>query len=323
MKKLDVVVSEKQLITLIIPAFNEALSLPSLIERLHSVLKTEQLEVIIVDDGSTDNTIEVVVELSKQYAFLRYISFSRNFGHMQALRAGIDHAKGDCAITLDADLQHPPELVPELIKKWREGFDIVNTVRTGTKDTSSTKKLTSAIYYWCINYLADTPISSGAADFRLMDRVVVKILQQYREQEIFWRGLIPSLGFKVTQISYEADARHSGKTKYNSRKMLRLARHGILAVSTRPLRLAIVLAFITGSLSLLYMCYALGVRIFTDKALTGWTSLIVIISAIGSLQFFVLGIMGEYLAQVLKEVRHRPNYIISKTNLPELKLEAM
>jgi len=220
-----------------------------------------------------------------------------------------------CAISLDADLQHPPALIPELISKWEEGFEIVNTMRHDHASISLTKKLTSKIFYQIMRKLSDVNIANGMADFRLIDQKVLKQLKLFNENYLFFRGIIPWMGFKQTIVPFTANERFAGTTKYTFKKMLKFATTGVTAFSVKPLRLSIYLGSIIALTAFLYGLYATYIHFFTDRAVTGWTSLIFSVLFVGGINLLMLGIIGEYLGKLFIENKRRPNYLISDTNL--------
>lgn len=305
-------------ISVIVPCFNEEESLITFNETLiRSLPKNYHYEIIYVNDGSVDNTLQIIFNLAKENPIVKYISFSRNFGHQNALKAGYDFASGDCAISLDADLQHPPDVIPELINKWEEGFEIVNTIRNDHDSISMTKKVTSGIFYQMMRKLSDVNIENGMADFRLIDKKVLKQLKLFPENFLFFRGLIPWVGFKQTVVPFKANERFAGTTKYTFKKMVKFATTGVTAFSVKPLRLSIYLGSAFAFLAFLYGLYITYIYIFTDKAVTGWTSMILSILFVGGINLLMLGIIGEYLGKLFIENKRRPNYLISETNLFE------
>ncbi len=309
-------VEQSPKLSIITPAYNEAASLRLLVDRIRDVLGERiSYELIIVNDGSQDATSQVLTELADENAHLRYITFSKNYGHQAALKAGIHHARGACIIALDADLQQPPELIPEMIAKWRQGAKIVFTKREDGQTQSLFKRLSSSVYYKMINWIGDMKLQSGAADFYLLDRQVVDALLEFKERRWFLRGLLPTLGFETATLNYIPEKRAFGSSRYTLRKMLVLAVDGILSTSIAPLRLGIVLASVVGSLALVYAIYALYISIFTSTALPGWTSVLMTVAIIGAMQLFLLGVIGEYLGRTLLEVRQRPDYIIADSNI--------
>jgi len=305
-------------LSIVIPTYNEEGNIALLYNQLKEVLNAEginQFELIYVNDGSSDASLSVIKELSASDARVKFISFSRNFGHQHALKAGLDHATGDAVISMDADLQHPPTLIPEMLKKWKEGAQVVYTVREQEDGISWFKKKTSSVFYWLINKLSEYPIIDGAADFRLLDKKVVTEIRRYAEKELFFRGMISGIGFKQAPILFKPNKRHSGQTKYSFKKMATFAIAGITSSSAKPLYFSIYLGAFMAFLAFLYGIYAICIALFTNDAITGWTSIVASIVFIGGIQLFVMGIIGVYLGKIFKESKNRPHYIIDETNL--------
>jgi dolichol-phosphate mannosyltransferase len=238
------------------------------------------------------------------------VSLSRNFGHQQALKAGLDRASGECVIMMDADLQHPPALLRQLIGRWREGFDIVYTVRQANLELPLFKRISSRLFYKLINCLTEHPIEEGAADFRLVDRRVASIISSMNDPFLFLRGLIPWLGFKQSSIAYNPDARFSGTTKYSLIKMARLALHGVTSFSVRPLRMATLFGAVISLISFAYLIYALLAFFVYHISLPGWSSIVSSILLLGGIQLIMLGIIGEYLGMLYVQSKQRPTYIV-------------
>jgi len=301
-------------VSVIIPSFNEENNIRPLFDSLSEHTKEFNTEIIFIDDGSSDNTLDKIKELATQNKNIRYISFSRNFGHQNALKAGYDSAHGDCVISMDADMQHPPELIPEMIRLWKQGYKIVSTKRLQDKSLGIFKRFTSRLYYKILNLLSEIKIESGAADFRLLDKQVVTELKAINEKFLFFRGLIPWLGFSQIQLEYIAAERFSGKTKYSFSKMLHFASNGITSFSVRPLKISIYLGFIIAFIAFLYILYAIYIAVFTNNAITGWTSTIISVLFIGGIQLIMIGILGNYLGKLFMENKNRPNYIIKEKN---------
>ena len=298
-------------ISVIVPVFNEEMNIMPLMQRLMKVLERYiSREIVFVDDGSTDGTLNILRTISRQYPFTRYISFSRNFGHQSALRAGLMQADGDCVVSLDADLQHPPEVIPEMISRWQEGYEIVLATRSGSEALPFLKKISSRLYYRILNSLSDIHFDEGTADFRLLDRKVVMVLRQLPEQNLFLRGIVNWVGFRKYTITYEQGERAEGASKYSIHKMIQLGMQGITAFSVRPLRLATFAGLIIAGLAMIYAIYALFMYLFTDRTIAGWTSLILSILFLGGIQMFLLGIIGEYLGRLFIDTKRRPDYII-------------
>jgi len=306
----------KKLVSVVIPAFNEQENIVVIISRLEKVfdILNYNFEVILVDDGSSDETLTVYKALANLRDNLFYIEFSRNFGHQPALKAGLEKAKGDCVISLDADLQHPPEMISQMLKKWEEGFEVVYTKRQTDPNLPFVKRKSSSLFYKLINSLSDIEIESGTADFRLLDRKVIDVFRDFKENDPFIRGLIKWLGFKQFAIDYIPDKRFSGSSKYNISKMKRLAIQGVTSLSTKPLNTAIYLGFLFSMLSLLYIPYVLY-AFYNHQEVSGWASLIMTVVFFGGLQLIILGIIGIYIGKMFIQTKNRPNYIISSTNL--------
>lgn len=304
--------AEKPKISIVVPVYNEQGSLKELCARLTAVLKPLNLayEIIMVDDGSTDQSLETIQELRQADPRLKYLSFSRNFGHMVALSAGLDHAAGDAVITMDADLQHPPRLVPRLIEQWEKGAEVVNTVRRESKGAGPFKKYSAGAFYWLINRLAKIDLAPNTADYRLLDRKVVDTLNSLRERSRFFRGLVSWVGFRQSFVEYEADPRFAGRSKYSLGKMIAFAIDGITSFSAAPLRLATYLGLASALFSFIYIIYAVYAHFFTKNTLEGWTSVLVTVLFIGGIQLIFLGVIGEYLGRVFEETKQRPLYIV-------------
>jgi glycosyltransferase involved in cell wall biosynthesis len=307
-----------KLVSIIVPVHNEKDNVSLMAKSIKRVFSglAYRYNLIFVDDGSSDLTLHEIKKLAAQDEQIRYVSFSRNFGHQAAIKAGIDKADGDCVITLDGDMQHPPHLIPQLLEKWEEGYDLVYTIRKEDKKLPFTKRVTSNLFYSIINRLSDIKIEKGAADFRLMNRNVVDVLRNLQEFEPFFRGLVKWAGFKQIPIEYEPDQRKSGVSKYTSKKMIRFALQGITSFSIRPLYAAIYIGFLCAVISALYIPYAVYSYYF-GYTISGWTSVIVIIVFFGGLQLMILGIIGIYLGKLFMQNKHRPIYIVKESNIHE------
>jgi len=304
------------MISVIIPAYNEAENINLIAKRVSEQLaEMGAYEIIFIDDGSTDETLENVKKLAKDGSNIKYISFSRNFGHQKALKAGLDHANGNCVISMDADMQHPPQLIREMIDRWKAGNDVVYTIRQDTSDTGHIKRLTSKLFYYLVNKISDVDIPLGAADFRLLDRKVVNELRKFQENWLFIRGLVSWLGFKQTGVEYKVQRRHSGHSKYSMSKMIGFAIQGITSFSILPLRVSILLGFILSLCSFLYGIYAVYAKFVLNVAILGWTSILMSVLFLGGIQLIFLGILGEYLGKMFIETKNRPNYIIREKNI--------
>ena len=305
-------------ISVVVPAYNEAGVLPEFLGRLSRALAgSPDHEILVVDDGSTDGTLAFLRSMAAQRPRLRYVSLSRNFGHQNALRAGLDLALGRCVVSLDADLQHPPELIPELIVRWRAGAQVVLTLRS-SEGVPWFKRRTAAAFYRLLAWLTDRPPAEGSADFRLLDRAVVDVLREFPERSLFLRGLVPWVGFRQESVPYVPAARSAGTSKYSVRRMFALAIQGITATSTRPLLLASVLGVLVALFAVLFAGYAVYMRVVRGTAITGWASVIVFTGLLGGAQLFVTGIVGAYLGQVLQEVQRRPRYLVKEQSGEEV-----
>ncbi|WP_345947878.1 MULTISPECIES: glycosyltransferase family 2 protein [unclassified Mucilaginibacter] len=306
-------------ISVVIPSFNEEGNIEVLAERLVTVLKTinYDYEVIFVDDGSSDGTLNSLKALAGLDNNLYYLELSRNFGHQNALKAGYDYADGDAIISMDSDMQHPPEMIPQFLEKWEEGYDVVYTCREYQDEATFFKTKSSDLFYGVLNSLSDTKLEKGTADFRLIDRKVANVLTSLNENGLFIRGLVKWLGFKQYGIHYICEARFSGKSKYNLKKMVNFAMQGITAFSVRPLYIATGLGMFFSVMALLYMPYIL-ISYFSGDAVSGWASMLTTIVFFGGLQLMVLGIIGTYLGKLFMQAKQRPNYIIRSTNLQRI-----
>lgn len=301
-------------VDIVIPVFNEAENIAGLVQAVKNVLEglPYQYRFILVDDGSSDGTLSVLQGLAALDPRVQYRSFSRNFGHQAALKAGLDAATGDCTISLDGDFQHPPELLPELLRRWEEGYEVVYTLRRDEeRQAGSVKRWTSDQFYNFLNRMADLDLEKGSADFRLLDRKCVLVLQKMQEHEPFFRGLVKWIGFKQVSVEYQPHARRAGRSKYTFRKMMRFALQGITSFSTKPLYFAAYLGFVFALASVLYLPYALISKYF-GHAVSGWTSVIVTITFFGGLQLCILGIMGLYLGKVYEQGKGRPLYLVKE-----------
>ena len=308
--------SERKRISVVIPVFNEAGNILKVIERLTCVFEGIQhdFELIFVDDGSSDTTASVLKDLHNLNPYIHYIELSKNFGHQNALKAGIDAADGDCVISMDGDLQHPPELLPQLIARWEDGYDIVYTRRKCSEKNSLYKNATSNMFYKLVNKMSEVKLEQGTADFRLIDRKVANVLLQFNEIDPFIRGIIKWVGFSQYAIDYIPEARFAGKSKYSLKKMLKLALQGITSFSIRPLYTAVVMGFCFAGLSLLYLPYVLY-SIYSGHAISGWASIIMTIVFFGGLQIMIMGIIGIYVGKIFLQTKLRPNYIVKDTSL--------
>ena len=303
-------------VSIVICCYNEVGNLPTVVSSIHENMdKTGyQYEIIAVNDGSSDGSQELLDKMCQTDEKLFYIELSRNFGHQNALKAGLDNSTGDCIISMDADMQHPPRMLPDFIKKWEEGYDIVYTRRKDDPNLPQKKRQTSKMFYRFLNSVSDIKLEEGVADFRLMDRRAANILINIKGSDLFIRGIVHWIGFRQYAIDYMPDKRLSGETKYTVKKMLNLALQGILSFSTKPLYLALYLGFGIAMLSLLCVPYAL-ISLYSGHVMAGWVSLIITVSFLGGLQLFILGIIGLYIGRIFSQTKAYPSYIIRDTNL--------
>jgi glycosyltransferase involved in cell wall biosynthesis len=286
--------------------------LPVLYQRLARVLQQlgEPYEMIFVNDGSTDESARLLVNLRSQDAGVKVVTFSRNFGHQIAITAGLDHSSGDAVIVLDGDLQDPPEVIPQLIEKWQAGNDVVFAVRTSRDGESVFKRATASLFYRILRRLTTTQIPVDAGDFRLMSRAAVKALKSIRERNRFVRGLVGWIGFHHASIEYARDSRYAGATKYPIAKMIGFALNGVFSFSIRPLQMATYLGFGVSLLSFIYLVYAIWLKLFTNQVVQGWASVMVAVLFVGGVQLISLGVMGEYIGRIHEEVKQRPLYLV-------------
>lgn len=300
------------MISIVTPVYNEEGNVVFFHDEVTKVMASLSMdyELLYINDGSSDKTDELIHELAKKDSHVRVVTFARNFGHQMAITCGMDLAQGDVVITMDGDMQHPPALIPTLIAKWQEGYDIVQTVRTATEDSGVVKKITSAGFYAVINSISHTPVVPGGSDFRLMSRKALDTFLKFREHSRFIRGIVGGLGFKQTTIEFEAPARHAGTSKFSMRKMIHFAMDGILTNSTVPLRIAFYVGLLSafiGGLLILHVLYSYIMK----EAVPGWATMTILISLFGSMNLMGLGIIGEYIGRIYEESKNRPLYWIS------------
>ncbi len=304
-------------ISLVLPCYNEEAVLEQTYTRLVEVLGREEqdweLEILFVNDGSADRTLELLKQLREQDERVRFVSFSRNFGHQNALAAGLAYAGGDAVVVMDADLQDPPETVLSFIERWREGMHVVYGQRSRRLGESGFKRKSAEWFYRCLNLLSEIPIPRDTGDFRLIDRKVVEELKRMPEQDRFFRGMVPWVGFNQCAVAYERQARQAGESKYPLFSMIRFALDGISSFSIAPLRFATNLGFASIGLSMLGILYALFMRLLTSIWVPGWTFLVITLLFFSGVQLFSLGIIGEYVGRIYREVKGRPLYIVEES----------
>ena len=306
--------NSKTVVSILIPLLNEQDNLRDLYQKISEVflkIPDKDYELVFIDDGSSDISWQIIKELASRDDRVRGVAFSRNFGHQAALAAGLDHVNGQAVITMDADLQHPPELIPALLAKWDEGYEIVYTTRE-SRQAGRRKNFASQSFYRLFGFLTGIQIPEGAADFRLMSRNVVEHLRRFPERTFFLRGLVFWIGFPSAGIPYQCAVRAKGSTKYSWRKMLLLAIDGISSFSATPLYVSIVIGFVVAFIGFVYGCYAVYVRFFTNLYVPGWSSILVSVLFLGGLNLVAVGVAGNYIAKIYEEVKQRPRYLIKE-----------
>lgn len=301
-------------ISIVVPVFNEEDNLHEFYKQATQVMQAEDYDynLIFVDDGSSDSSANILADLSAQDEHVEAYLLSRNYGHQMALTCGLDHADGDAVITMDGDLQHPPQLLPKLLRLWEQGNEIVQTKRLATEDAGFFKNITSRAYYKLINALSNVEITPGGSDFRLMDRKAVEAFKLYRERARFIRGLVNTLGFRVTVLEFVAPPRFAGHSKFNLRKMLHFALDGITAFSNLPLRWAFYIGLVFGISSILLLGHVFYVKFVTNDAVPGWATTTVSVLFLGGIQLVGIGILGEYIGRIFEEIKHRPLYLVAR-----------
>ena len=304
------------LVSIVVPCFNEEEAIAETHRRLAALAMDrpgERFEFVFVDDGSRDRTLELLRGIADSDQRVRVVSFARNFGHQLAVTAGIDHAQGDAVVLIDADLQDPPEVVGEMIDRWKEGYEVVYGVRTERLGESRFKLLTSHFFYRLLNWLSDTPIPLDTGDFRLMDRAVADVLRDMPERDRFIRGLVSWIGFRQMALPYRRAERYAGSTKYPLRKMLRFASDGMISFSVKPLKLAIMVGLISALIACLGVIWVLAGRLFTDGwVVPGWSATILAIMFLGGVQLLCTGILGEYIGRIYMQSKGRPLYVVGE-----------
>lgn len=300
------------MLSIVVPLYNEEAVLDALHQRLLALMSTLGLpvEVVMVNDGSRDGTLAKARAICAGDARFKLISLSRNFGHQLAITAGIDRACGDAVVVMDADLQDPPEVIPEMVERWKQGFSVVYAVRSKREGESVFKLATAKLFYRVLRRLTDVEVNVDTGDFRLMDRKVVEQLKRMRERFRFVRGMVSWVGFSQCRVEYVRAERFAGTTKYPFRKMLRFALDGIFSFSQVPLRVSSVLGLLASGVSFAFMVYGVVIRsFFAERAVPGWASIFVAIVFLGGVQLITIGILGEYLGRIYDEIKRRPLYI--------------
>ncbi len=304
----------RPVLSLVLPVFNEEDVIPELRSRLEAFLKELDVasEVVFVDDGSSDRSCELLKAACAEDARFRLVSFSRNFGHQRAITAGVDFARGEAVVVMDADLQDPPAVVLEMVERWREGYDVVYGRRRHREGETFFKLVTAKIFYRVFAAMIPIEVPLDTGDFRLMSRRVVLTLRGLRETHRFVRGLVAWLGFKQTAVLYDRPGRFAGETKYPLRKMLRFAVDGITSFSILPLRFAAYLGVFISIAAIGYAAWAVYAKYVRHDAVQGWTALVVLVALLASVQLLMIGVLGEYIGRIYEEVKRRPLYVVKE-----------
>lgn len=307
--------TKRKKITILIPAYNEQAVLPHLYDRLNKLAGDNDdydFEFLFVNDGSRDKTLTLLQKYSKLDDRLSYVNLSRNFGKETAMIAGIDHVQADAMVIIDADLQDPPELIPEMIKHWEDGYDDVYARRRSRAGESFIKKKTSELFYKILQHSTSIPIQTDTGDFRLLDRRCIEALKQFRESERYTKGLFSWIGYHKKEILYDRDPRAAGETKWNYSKLFNLAIDGITSFTTAPLRIASVLGFVISIVAFIYIVYLLVRPLFGVPTGDGYSSMMAVILFLGGVQLLSLGVIGEYIARIFVESKNRPLYFVEE-----------
>ncbi|MEN4011058.1 MAG: glycosyltransferase family 2 protein [Bellilinea sp.] len=307
--------TEKPEFSIIVPVYNEASCLHELYRRISEVMEKSggAWEMILINDGSVDDSAEIIRELARNDPRVRAVIFARNFGHQIAVTAGLDYSRGDAVIIIDADLQDPPEVILDLIEKWRAGYEVVYAVRAEREGETFFKKITASLFYRIIYRITDVKIPMDTGDFRLMDRKVVKVLNTMREHHRFLRGMAAWVGFRQTGVYYKRAARFAGETKYPLRKMLKLALTAITGFSYFPLQMATYLGFVTAGIAILAIPVVAVMRFVQTQAFFGQATTLIAVLFFGGVQLICLGILGEYIGRIYDEAKGRPLYIVRES----------
>jgi polyisoprenyl-phosphate glycosyltransferase len=300
------------LLSVVAPVYNEVATVEQFYARVCSALEGTRFEIVLVDDGSTDGSDVELHKLAENDPRVRVVQLSRNFGHQTALTAGLDHARGDAVVMLDADLQDPPELIPRMLDHWRAGCDVIYAVREQRQGESRFKLTTARWFYSLFDRLAQVELQHNSGDFRMLDRRALDALLSMRERNRFLRGMSAWVGYTQTAVPYERDARHAGETKFTLRKMLRFSLDAITSFSWRPLQLATVLGFLLSLVALLTIPVVIGLRI-AGETIPGFATVLCIVLLLGGIQLITIGIIGEYVGRIYDEVKGRPLYLVRST----------
>lgn len=306
---------KEKLVSIVVPMYYEEKVAEECCKRLKNVMDScgYEYELVFVNDGSRDSTLDILTKLAADDRRVKVLGFSRNFGHQVAVTAGIDKAKGNALVIIDADLQDPPELIPEMLRLWEQGYEVVYAKRMRRKGESAFKRITASMFYRVLDKLSDTRIPLDTGDFRLIDAKVADELRRMREKNRFLRGMVSWIGFKQTPIEYEREERFAGETKYPLKKMIKLALDGIISFSSKPLKLSQYLGFFAVICAGLVLMYSLIYRLIGGRNLvSGWASIMTTVAFLGGVQLISIGILGEYIGRMYEESKGRPLYIIEK-----------
>ncbi len=308
---------KRKRVFIVAPVFNEKGNIVELLDRIEEAVAPLQHEfpVLLVNDGSDEETTDLLDEMSRTRPRVGVLHLSRNFGHQAGLSAGMQEAMScgaDAVITMDSDLQHPPRMIPELVRLWECGHDVVYTIRNDEVRTGPLKRMTASLFYWCLDLVSERPVPRGAADFRLLDRAPLVALTTLPERTRFLRGLTTWIGYRQVGIHYVPDARFSGTTKFDLKRMVNLAGDGLVSMTTLPLRVVILLGLGVSLVSLVYLVYIIFAHTFTNRTLPGWSSVMVSVLLLGGMTLTVLGVIGLYLAKIFEEVKGRPLYLVRR-----------
>jgi polyisoprenyl-phosphate glycosyltransferase len=308
---------ELELLSVVAPVYNEQELIGAFHERVCAALAGVAFELVLVDDGSSDATPRLLAEIAARDPRVRVVALSRNFGHQTALTAGLDHARGDAVVMMDADLQDPPELIPEMLDHWRTGTDVVYAVRRRREGETRFKLATARWFYKLFDALADVPLEPDSGDFRLLDRAPLDALLSMRERSRFLRGMTVWIGYTQIAVPYERDARYAGETKYTLRKMLTFSLDAISSFSHRPLQLATIVGFICAAVAFVAIPVVVALRLF-GSYLPGFGTVTIVVLLLGGMQLMAIGLIGEYLGRIYDEVKRRPLYLVrTRLNMPE------
>ena len=308
----------KKLVSIVLPIYNEEKNIPIILGKITDIFVNKlakfDYEIICIDDGSRDKSLEVLAQFANSNKHIKAISFSRNFGHQLAITAGYDYAAGEAVICMDSDLQQPPELIPQMLDKWEQGYDIIYTTRHSSIRQSALKTVIPAFFYFLINLISKTKINKNAADFRLISRNALDEFLRLRESNRFIRGMVSWVGYKVTTIDYEVQARVHGKSSYSISRLITFAIDAITSFSGTPLRFAFICGLVIASLSFLAIIYYIVEYVFFNaRYMSGWLSVWLSILFLGGIQLIFIGVVGEYIYKIYIEVKNRPLYIVNKT----------